>query len=73
VTTSLIMIMTVHPVLVLVPIFGLLVLPCAPMHLKNGFKIVDNKTVLKPEDCDLTLCKSISRGSEILFLIIFIY
>ncbi|XP_039512817.1 uncharacterized protein C11orf24 [Pimephales promelas] len=57
------MIMTVHPVLVLVPIFGLLVLPCAPMHLKNGFKIVFNTTVGRPDDCDLKLCPEIESCS----------
>ncbi|XP_077066473.1 uncharacterized protein C11orf24 homolog [Siphateles boraxobius] len=50
------MIMTVHPVLVLLPIFGFLVLPCAPMHLKNGFEMVFNETVERPEDCDVKLC-----------------
>ncbi|KAK7121718.1 hypothetical protein R3I93_022715 [Phoxinus phoxinus] len=47
--------MTVHPVLVLLPILGFLVLPCVPTHLKNGFKIVANKTVDRLGDCDSQL------------------
>ncbi|XP_043084656.1 uncharacterized protein C11orf24 [Puntigrus tetrazona] len=49
-------IMTVHPVLVLLPILGLLVLPCAPSHLVNGLRIVANVTLSNQEKCDLNLC-----------------
>ncbi|XP_016375214.1 mucin-2-like isoform X2 [Sinocyclocheilus rhinocerous] len=49
-------IMTVHPVLVLLPILGLLVLPCAPLPLENGLRIVANVTVDDPGECDLKYC-----------------
>ncbi|KTG44015.1 hypothetical protein cypCar_00025756 [Cyprinus carpio] len=49
-------IMTVHPVLVLLPILGLLVLPCAPLPLMNVLRIVANGTVDKPGECDLKYC-----------------
>lgn len=70
VTFSHIMIMSVHPILVLLPILGLLVLPCVPNHFENGFKIVANKTVNNSEECDIKLCKSISKASEISFWLI---
>ncbi|XP_067293181.1 uncharacterized protein C11orf24 [Pseudorasbora parva] len=50
------MIMTVHPVLVLLPILGLFMLPCAPMHLKDGLQIVANMTMDNPENCTTNLC-----------------
>ncbi|KAK2867016.1 hypothetical protein Q8A67_025133 [Cirrhinus molitorella] len=47
-------IMTVHPVLVLLPMLGFLVLPCAPKNLENDFKIAtDMKTV---ENCSRVYC-----------------
>ncbi|XP_016122961.1 uncharacterized protein C11orf24 homolog isoform X1 [Sinocyclocheilus grahami] len=49
-------IMTVHPVLVLLPILGLLVLPCAPLPLENGLRIVANVTVDDPGECGLNYC-----------------
>ncbi|XP_073688182.1 uncharacterized protein C11orf24 homolog [Garra rufa] len=49
-------IMTVHPVLVLLPILGFLVLPCAPGHLENDLRIVTNVTVENPLNCSLKLC-----------------
>nr|XP_690904.4 uncharacterized protein C11orf24 homolog [Danio rerio] len=49
-------IMTVHPVLVLLPILGLFVLPCAPTHSLNGLTIVANKTVANPAECGTELC-----------------
>ncbi|XP_056308178.1 uncharacterized protein wu:fa25f02 [Danio aesculapii] len=49
-------IMTVHPVLVLLPILGLFVLPCTPTHSLNGLTIVANKTVADPKDCGTELC-----------------
>lgn len=60
-------IMTVHPVLVLLPILGLLVLPCAPLQLGNGLRIVANVTVNNTGDCDLKYCKSISTAPQISF------
>ncbi|XP_065153692.2 uncharacterized protein C11orf24 homolog [Paramisgurnus dabryanus] len=48
--------MTTHLILVLVPILGFLVLPCASTHGDNGFRIVLNKTLQNLEDCDLLLC-----------------
>ncbi|XP_058624002.1 uncharacterized protein C11orf24 [Onychostoma macrolepis] len=49
-------IMTVHPILVLLPILGLLVLPCAPSHLVNGLRIVANVPMNNTRDCNLTYC-----------------
>ncbi|XP_052453709.1 uncharacterized protein C11orf24 [Carassius gibelio] len=49
-------IMTVHPVLVLLPILGLLVLPCAPLQLVNGLRIVANGTAENPGKCDPNNC-----------------
>lgn len=60
-------IMTVRTVLVLLPILGLLVLPCAPFHLVNGLRIVANVTVNNTGDCDVNYCKSISTSPQISF------
>ncbi|XP_016296555.1 flocculation protein FLO11-like isoform X2 [Sinocyclocheilus anshuiensis] len=49
-------IMTVHPVLVLLPILGLIVLPCTPLPLENGLRIVANVTVDDPGACGLNYC-----------------
>lgn len=46
-------IMTVHPVLVLLPILGLLLLPCAPLYVVSGLRVVANVTVNNTGDCDL--------------------
>ncbi|XP_016124712.1 uncharacterized protein PB18E9.04c-like [Sinocyclocheilus grahami] len=69
-------IMTVHPVLVLLPVMGLLVLPYAPMRLVNGFRIVSRVTVEKQENCSLSLCprgefcsKAIYSSQSVCFLI----
>ncbi len=50
-------IMTVRPILVLLPILGLLVFPCAPLGLDNDLRIVANVTVNNTGDCDLKYCK----------------
>ncbi|XP_055048966.2 uncharacterized protein C11orf24 homolog [Misgurnus anguillicaudatus] len=49
-------IMATHPILVLLPILVFLVLPCASIHLDNGFRIVLNKTLQDVGKCELKLC-----------------
>ncbi|KAA0724572.1 hypothetical protein E1301_Tti003840 [Triplophysa tibetana] len=44
-------IMAIHPTLVLLPILGLLVLPCESIDSDNGLRIV-NVTMVDAEDCD---------------------
>ncbi|XP_051740457.1 salivary glue protein Sgs-3 [Ctenopharyngodon idella] len=57
------MIMSVHPILVLLPILGLLVLPCVPNHLENGLKLVANLTVNNSAECDDKLCSTVENCS----------
>ncbi|XP_051545666.1 uncharacterized protein C11orf24 homolog isoform X1 [Myxocyprinus asiaticus] len=49
-------IMTVHPILILLPILGFRVLPFASAHLENSLRIVANLTVENPGECDVKLC-----------------
>ncbi|KAK9952134.1 hypothetical protein ABG768_017990 [Culter alburnus] len=53
--------MSVHPILVLLPILGLFMLPCAPSHSVNDVKIVANVTVNKSEECDDKLCSTVEN------------
>ncbi|XP_067235651.1 uncharacterized protein C11orf24 [Chanodichthys erythropterus] len=53
--------MSVHPILVLLPILGLFMLPCAPTHSVNDVKIVANVTVNKSEECDDKLCSTVEN------------
>ncbi|XP_051975692.1 uncharacterized protein C11orf24 [Xyrauchen texanus] len=49
-------IMTVHTILILLPILGFHVLPCVSAHLENSLRIVANITVEDPGECDVKLC-----------------